>query len=89
MITATNLKYISELVDEIALEKPLDWESFNYDSVNQVAIDGAVETYLNIINNPELNEEEQGMSFLAIVAYLMMENTQLYVEHLRSKQQKE
>ena len=89
MITATNLKYISELVDEIALEKPLDWESFNYDSVKQVAIDGAVETYLNIINNPELNEEEQGMSFLAIVAYLMMENTQLYVEHLRSKQQKE
>lgn len=83
MITADHLKFISELVDEIALEKPLDWEAFNYETVKETAIHGAVEQYLDVINNQDLGEEEAGISYLAIVAYLMMENMMLHIENQR------
>jgi hypothetical protein len=79
---------ISELIDEIALEKPLDWESFNYDSVKQVAILGAIEHYQNIINNQDLNQQEKETALVSILAYLVMENSQLWIEITRLKEGK-
>lgn len=83
MITATHLEQINSLVDEIALEKPLDWEAFNYETVKETAIQGALETYLSVINNPEFSEDDAGITFMAIVAYTMMENTMLHIENQR------
>ena len=83
MITADHLRYISELIDEIALEKPLDWEVFNYETVKETAIQGAIEMYMDVINNTDMTEEDRGMSYLATVAYLMMENTMLHIENQR------
>jgi hypothetical protein len=79
------IEYISELVDEIALEKPIDFESFNYDSVKQVAILGAIEQYQNIINSENLSDCDKETSLLAIFSYLVMENTMLWIEVKRAK----
>lgn len=78
---------ISGLIDEIALEKPLDWESFNYEATKQVAIMGAIEQYHNI-NNSTLSDEEKRTSLLAVLAYLVMENTQLWIEMYKMKESK-
>jgi len=76
---------ISQLVDDIALEKPLDWESFNYDSVKEVAILGAIEQVHDIYNSSSLSDDDKETSIAAIIAYLMMENTQLWIEQMKSK----
>lgn len=80
MIRAENIQYISEVVDEIALEKPVDWESFNYESVKELAVVEALEHYNEIINNPEMSSEEKHMTIVSIMAYLMMENAQLWIK---------
>lgn len=82
------IEAISELVDEIALEKPLDWESYNYEATKQVAILGAIEQYYNIINNTKLNDSEKETSLVSVLSYLVLENTQLWVEISRLKQGK-
>jgi hypothetical protein len=79
---------ISGLIDDIAFEKPLDWESINYDSAKQVAILGAIEQYQDIINNSKLNDEEKETSLVAVFAYLILENTQLWIEISRLKERK-
>jgi hypothetical protein len=76
---------ISELIDDIALEKPLDWEVINYDSAKQVAILGAIEQYQEIINSPKLNDQEKETSLVSVLAYLVLENTQLWCEISRMK----
>jgi hypothetical protein len=76
---ATRLKFISELVDEIALEKPLDFESFNYDSVKEVAIMGALDVYNETINNSEMGQDDAELSMVATMAYLILENTILWI----------
>ena len=75
------IQFISELVDEIALEKPLDWESFNYDAVKEVAVVEAVEKYYQLQNE----SEDPKLGIMSIMAYLMMENTQLWIELRRIK----
>ena len=82
------IQAISGLIDDIAFEKPLDWESINYDSAKQVAIMGAIEEYQNIINNSKLNDEEKETSLVAVLAYLVLENTQLWIEISRLKERK-
>lgn len=83
MITAEHLKQINEIVDEIALEKSLDWESFNYETVKETAIQGTLELFLEAINNTDLTEDEKGVMFLSTVAYTIMENTMLNIENQR------
>ena len=75
-----DIGFISELVDEIALEKPLDWEAFS-PSLKEIAINESVEHLLSIINNPEMSEREKGLSIAAIFSYLTLENTILWVEN--------
>ncbi len=80
-----NFHLIKELVDEIALEKPLDFESLNYEGMRDLAIQGALEQWIDIQNNENLNDEAKELSVLAILSYLIMENSQLWVEQLRNK----
>lgn len=79
---------ISTLIDDIALEKPLAWEAINYESAKQVAILGAIEQYQNIINNSKLTEDEKETSLVSVLAYLVLENTQLWIEMYRLKEGK-
>ncbi len=79
------VQVISELVDEIAFEKPLDFESFNYESVKQVAILGAIEQYKNIMDSDVLDDCDKETSMVAILSYLVMENTHLWIEVKRAK----
>jgi hypothetical protein len=53
--------------------------------MRDLAIQGALEQYIDIKNNESLNEEAKELSLLAILSYLIMENSQLWVEHLRNK----
>ncbi len=76
---ATRLQFISTLVDEIALEKPLDFEAFNYDSVKEVAIMGALDMYSDIINNSEMDQADAELTMIATMAYLILENTILWI----------
>lgn len=81
-----DLSVISELVDEIALEKPLDWEHFNYEGMRDVAIQGVLEQYFDLIHNVRLNDQLKELSLLAILSYLVMENTQLWLEITKLKE---
>jgi hypothetical protein len=86
MMNPESLSHLSTLVDDIALEKPLDWESFNYESVKEVAIQGAIDSYIDIINNTALNESEKSLSILSILSYLIMENTMLWITIKKGQQ---
>jgi hypothetical protein len=85
-ISLNNLKYISQLVDEIALDKSINWEAYNYDAVKEVAIQGVLEVYYTAVNDNSQTAEEKEISALAIMSYLVLENTVLHIENLRLKQ---
>lgn len=65
---------IRELVDIIALEKPIDWESINYDGCRDLAISGAVNEYLDVMENEQLGEDMKHLSLISIMSYLILEN---------------
>ncbi len=83
-----DLSVIAELIDEIALEKPLDWESYNYKGMRDVAIQGVLEQYFDLIHNPGHNDTFKELSLLAVMSYLVMENTQLWIEIKKLKEGK-
>jgi hypothetical protein len=85
-ISLQNLRYISQLVDEIALDKSINWEMYNYDAVKEVAIQGVLEVYFTAANDKDQSAEEKEISALAIMSYLVLENTVLHIENLRLKQ---
>jgi hypothetical protein len=76
---------ISELVDVIADEKPLDWENINYDSVKSIAILNMMEKYHETMNDPQLSESGKEHTLVAVLSYLLLENTQLWIEREESK----
>lgn len=81
-MTSTNLiAAVNELVDVIALEKPVDFEAINYEVVRSLSVTSAIEQYTSIMNNPELDEASRQTSLIAIIAYLLTENTVLWIEN--------
>jgi hypothetical protein len=80
-----NLQFISELIDEISLEKPIDWESYNYEATKEVALVNAYEKYHEIMSYQD--EEHREMSMVSILGYLMLENSVQWIELMRLKQQ--
>ena len=81
-----HLKFISDLIDELSLDKPIDWESYNYEATKQIALLNAYEKYLELKNNPDQDHQEIGI--VSIMAYLMLENASQWVEIMRLKQEK-
>jgi hypothetical protein len=65
------IELLSELVDECGLDKPLNWEATNYEEVKLIAITHALEVY----------EKSSPLELQTILAYLLMENTQLWIEN--------
>ena len=76
-------RQVSELVDLISLEKPIDFEAYNFDSAKETAIIGAYGQYKDIINNVDLNEDEKEQSLVSVLSYLILENTILHLEIMR------
>ena len=79
-----NYQVISDLIDIIAEEAPVDWESLNYEGVKEISIMNALEQVRNLRNNPLLSEEEKEQTLVSILAYLLMENTILHVSKINS-----
>lgn len=79
-----NYQVISDLIDIIAEEAPVDWESLNYEGVKEISIMNALEQVRNLHNNPLLSEEEKEQTLVSILAYLLMENTILHVSKINS-----
>jgi hypothetical protein len=80
-----DLTIISSILDEIALEKPLDWESYNYEGMRDVAIQSTLEQYFSLIHNVKMNGELQEIALLSVMSYLVLENTQLWLEITKMK----
>ena len=78
-------RVISELVDIIALEKPVDFESIDYASIRDLSVLSAMEQIDSVMTNAELADTDKYTSLTAILAYMMVENTTLWVETLRQK----
>lgn len=81
----SNLHLLADLIDDIALESPVDFESLNYEGMRDLAIQGALEQYYDLKNSQTLNEEHKELSIISIIAYLTMENTALHIQRLKSK----
>ena len=79
-----NYQVISDLIDIIAEEAPVDWESLNYEGVKEISIMNALEQVRNLRNNPLLSDEEKEQTLVSILAYLLMENTILHVSKINS-----
>lgn len=80
-----NIQFISELIDEISIEKPLDWESYNYEATKEIALVNAYEKYHEIMSCQD--EDHREMSMVSILAYLMLENSTQWIELMRLKKQ--
>ena len=75
---AVNLpELLSELVDETALDKPLAWEALDYEATKRIAIAHSIELC------QAQPHTQHTIELMAILAYLLMENTQLWAENLQ------
>lgn len=80
METAVNLvELLSDIVDETALDKPLDWEGLNYDAMKAIAITHTIELF------KEMPHRQETLQLMAMMAYLFIENTQLWTEIMQLK----
>lgn len=70
---------LSELVDETAIDKPLNWEGLNFEAMKPIAIAHVIELF------SELPHTARTLQLMATMAYLLIENTQLWTENLASK----
>lgn len=70
---------LSEIVDETALDKPLDWEGLNYEAMKEIAISHVIELFEGMPHTQE------SILLMATMAYLFVENTQLWTENMRLK----
>ena len=81
--TIEMMNRISELVDIIAMEKPLDWESVDYESTKMISISSMLEQYYNLkMKTPDILDE----SVISIMSYLTLENMMLWIEIEQMKQ---
>ncbi len=77
--TVNLVELLSELVDETALDKPLDWEGLDYEAMKIVAITHTIELFKDMPHKPET------VLLMATMAYLFIENTQLWTENMLLK----
>lgn len=76
-----SLEMISSMVDEIAMDKPVEWEKFNYEAIKRIAILGATEIFLDIKGKLDMDDEQKDLTLLSIISYLTLENTILWIQH--------
>ena len=82
------LRVVADLVDEVALDKPVDWESFKYEHVRDLAVIHSADTYKNIMMS-DINDEEKVVTILSTMAYLMTENAVQWLMLERSRRQEQ
>jgi hypothetical protein len=60
------------------LDKPIDWEEMNYESLRNLAVLSAIETYETVMNMQE-SESDQAVTLMSIIGYLQMENAAQWI----------
>ena len=76
--TAELCEALAEIIDEMGLDKPIDWESLNYDSMRNLAVLGAIETYENVMSM-EGSDTNKALTLMSIIGYLQMENAAQWI----------
>jgi hypothetical protein len=84
-MNAQDIEFISTLIDDMALDKPIDWESYNYEKTKDLAITQAYVKYQELIENKDPVAMELGI--VSMLAYLMLENAAQWIELMRLKKQ--
>ena len=74
------LDLISELVDESVGDKPIDFEGYNYENLKRLSILGAVQSYMDV-QELEVDDISKQLSVISVLAYLIMENTVLWMDN--------
>lgn len=89
MITVNSdfISRINILLDEVALDKDVQWERFNFEEIKKHAIIRSAETFLSI-EELDTDKESKILSAIAIIAYLTIENTYLRLERTLPRKQK-
>ena len=77
--TADLCEALAEIIDEMGLDKPIDWESFDYDAMRNLAVLGAIETYDTVMSMDKHNESEKALTLMSIIGYLQMENAAQWI----------
>lgn len=70
---------LSELVDECSFDKPLNWESLNFDEIKSTTIHAVIKLFR------QYPQSAQSIEVMSMMAYLLIENTQLWVEQQLAK----
>jgi hypothetical protein len=78
------IEAIAELVDEMIDEKPELWGKVAPDSMKNLTILNALETYNNIEKLDVCNDDKV-ILLISIISYLMLENTAQWVIMERNK----
>lgn len=68
------LSVISTLVDECALDKPVNWELLNYEQVKEISVSNVIEIFKRF---PDVG---MNIELMTMMAYLLTENTHLWIE---------
>ena len=76
--TAELCEALAGIIDEMGLDKPIDWESLNYDSMRNLAVLGAIETYENVMSM-EGSDTNKALTLMSIIGYLQMENAAQWI----------
>lgn len=77
VVTNEFLDAVSELVDEVALDKPLDFEKYNWEAQKKLAILETCETYFGAMD-ADLGVDGYHATIVAIMSYLLIENMILW-----------
>lgn len=76
--TAELCEALAEIIDEMGVDKPVDWESLNYDTMRNLAVLGAIETYESVMSMSG-SETNKALTLMSIIGYLQMENAAQWI----------
>lgn len=77
---------LEQIVDEMALPKPIDWESINYETMKKISVINTLDTYDKVCKNPHMSDSDRIMSILGIISYLQLENAAQWIMLERQRQ---
>lgn len=85
-INASNslVPQIEEYIDTLLLEAPIEYEGINVDAAKYIAIYNAIESHDAILADTGLSEHERNIAVKSTLAYLLLENTLLWILNKRN-----
>lgn len=84
-MSGNNYHLIKNLVNDMILLKPEFFKNFNYSGLRDDSIQGALEQYVSLKYNSDLNNKEKDLCLISVVAYLTLENALLRIKNKKEK----